>query len=59
MHIAQVRPGIINEVRYIPPHMNQLAARFKDDLCLNNMFFEHYHRWREPTVESLAARPRF
>jgi hypothetical protein len=22
MHIAQVRPGIINEVRYIPPHMN-------------------------------------
>jgi hypothetical protein len=23
------------------------------------MFFEHYHRWREPTVETIASRPRF
>jgi hypothetical protein len=22
MHIAQVRPGIIDEKRYVPPHMN-------------------------------------
>jgi len=39
--------------------MNQYAISFRDDLELNNMFFEHYHRWREPTVEMLAARPRF
>lgn len=49
MHIAQVRPGILDEVSYIPPHMNQVASSFLPDLNLNNMFFEHYHRWREPT----------
>ena len=59
MHIAQVRPGIIDEVRYIPPHMNQFIASDDDQLHLNNMFFEHYHRWREPTSEIIAARPRF
>ena len=54
MHIAQVRPGIIDEKRYIPPHMSQAAPTFRNDLNLNNMFFEHYHRWREPTREKLA-----
>ncbi len=54
MHIAQVRPGIIDEKRYIPPHMSQAAPSFRNDLNLNNMFFEHYHRWREPTREKLA-----
>ena len=51
MHIAQVRPGIINEVSYVPPHMNQVTFGFREDENLNNMFFEHYHRWREPTRE--------
>jgi len=59
MHIAQVRPGMIDEVSYIPPHMNQVAPGFKNDLDLNNMFHEHYHRWREPTREALAVELKF
>ena len=34
--------------------MNQAAPTYKNDLNLNNMFWEHYHRWREPTREKLA-----
>lgn len=51
MHIAQIRPGNIRGKSYIPPHMNRVAFGFRNDLNLNNMFFEHYHRWREPTRE--------
>lgn len=59
MHIAQIRPGNIIEKSYVPPHMNQVAIGFKNDLNLNNMFFEHYHRWREPTRELFDAEKRF
>ena len=59
MHIAQVRPGIIDETSYVPPHMNQVAPGFANPLHLNNMFFEHYHRWREPTREALAVELKF
>lgn len=51
MHIAQIRPGKIDEVSYIPPHMSQAAPSFMNPLYLNNMFYEHYSRWREPTRE--------
>ena len=53
MHIAQIRPGIIQEKSYIPPHMNQASKEFVEDENLNNMFFEHYHRWREPANNDL------
>jgi len=33
--------------------MNQVTPSFKNPLSLNNMFFEHYHRWREPTRAEL------
>ena len=59
MHIAQIRPGTIDEKSYIPPHMNQAAPSFRNQLDLNNMFFEHYHRWREPTRELLDVEIRF
>lgn len=59
MHIAQIRPGNIVEKSYIPPHMNQVAWGFRNDLNLNNMFFEHYHRWREPTRELLDVEKRW
>lgn len=52
MHIAQVRPGIIQEVDYVPPHMSFFSPSHFTPLTLNNMFFEHYHRWREPTREA-------
>jgi hypothetical protein len=48
-----VRPGIIDEKSYVPAHMNQVAMSFAYPENLNNMFFEHYHRWREPTRELL------
>lgn len=59
MHIAQVRPGIVEEVSYVPPHMNQVAPGFANPLHLNNMFFEHYHRWREPTRQLLNVELRW
>lgn len=59
MHIAQIRPGIITETAYVPPHMNQFAPSFRNELDLNNMFYEHYHRWREPTRELLDVEIRF
>lgn len=59
MHIAQIRPGIIDEKSYIPPHMNQLAISFRQPLHLNNMFFEHYHRWREPSSDALNLELKF
>ncbi len=34
---------------YIPPHFNQLEITSNQDEHLNNLFFEYYHRWREPT----------
>jgi len=52
MHIAQIRPGIIQEVDYVPPHFSFFAPSHMAPLHLNNMFFEHYHRWREPTREA-------
>lgn len=59
MHIAQVRPGIIQETSYIPPHMNDAVWTFKNDANLNNMFFEHFHRWREPPRTDLTVKLRF
>lgn len=59
MHIAQIRPGNVVEKMYVPPHMNKVAPAFKPDLQLNNMFYEHYHRWREPTRELLDVEIRF
>ena len=59
MHIAQVRPGMVEEQSYVPPHMNQLASTFNEPLHLNNMFFDHYHRWVEPNREELAIDLKF
>lgn len=49
LHISQIRPQNLNEVSYIPPHFNQLETTRHQDEHLNNLFFEFYHRWREPT----------
>jgi len=54
-----VRPGIVDEVSYIPPHMNQISPTFGNELRLNNMFFEHYHRWREPSGPVLDLEEKF
>ena len=53
MHIAQIRPGQVEEVSYIPPHLTQAAPEFRNLLHLNNMFFEHFHRWSEPAKRDL------
>ena len=36
-----------------------LGVDHLNDLDLNNMFHEHYHRWREPTREALAVELKF
>ena len=69
LHISQVRPNNLNEVSYVPAHFNQLETIRNTNEHLNNMFFDFYHRWREPTrtwfsqtqeinhKETLANRP--
>lgn len=49
MHIAQVRPENLDEKSYVPSYLNQHSHTFERDGHLNNMNFEWYHRWREPT----------
>lgn len=49
LHISQIRPQNLNEISYIPPHFNQIESTRNQNVHLNNMFFEFYHRWREPT----------
>ena len=39
--------------------MNQVAPNFKSPIHLNNMFFEHFHRWREPTREQMDVELNF
>ena len=49
MHIAQIRPENLDEKSYIPARYNQ-SDRIDDPYkSLNNMHFEYYHRWREPS----------
>ena len=49
MHIAQVRPDNLDAKSYIPKRFNQEALTDKPDSQLENIHFEYYHRWREPT----------
>lgn len=49
LHISQVRPENLTELSYIPPHFNQLETIANKNMDLNNIFFNYYHRWREPT----------
>ena len=49
LHISQVRPQNLNEVSYIPPHFNQIESVRNQNTDLNNLVFDFYHRWREPT----------
>jgi hypothetical protein len=50
LHISQVRKNV-DETTYIPPQFNQLVLHDtkQTDYSIDNMFFEYYHRWREPT----------
>ena len=54
-----MRPGIQEEVDYLPPHMNVASPSYAKMLNLNNMFFEHYHRWREPTRAAYTTEVKF
>ena len=49
MHIAQVRPENLNQKSYIPAKYNQIAHGESAGDHLDNLNFEFYHRWREPT----------
>ena len=49
MHIAQVRPENLDAKSYIPKKFNQLETTTTTDPELDNINFEFYHRWREPT----------
>lgn len=39
--------------------MNQFSFEHRPDENLNNMFWEHYHRWREPRKELWDIELRF
>ena len=49
LHIGQIRPQNLDDLSYVPPHFNQHSPTFDQNQHLNNMFFDYYHRWREPT----------
>lgn len=49
MHIAQIRPENLDEKSYVPEKFNQSDRIDNVYSTLNNMHFEYYHRWREPT----------
>ena len=49
MHIAQIRPENLDEKSYIPKRFNQHETTTVCDPELDNINFEYYHRWREPT----------
>lgn len=49
MHIAQVRPENLTEKSYVPAKYNQVAHGENVHGHLDNINFNYYHRWREPT----------
>jgi len=49
MHISQIRPDNLDEVSYVPAHFNSSAHAWDSGINLENMFFDYYHRYREPT----------
>lgn len=49
LHIAQIRPENLQEKSYIPTKYSQIAPMEDADFHFTNMYFEFYHRWREPT----------
>jgi hypothetical protein len=49
LHISQVRPQNLIEKQYIPAHFNKIETLYNREEDLNNMWFDFYHRWREPT----------
>jgi len=49
LHIAQIRPENLQEKSYVPSKYAQVAPCEDTEFHLNNMYFEYYHRWREPT----------
>ena len=49
MHIAQIRPENLDEKSYIPSKYNQIAHGENVHSHMDNINFEFYHRWREPT----------
>ena len=49
MHIAKIRPGILDELSYIPPQFNQVTAIHRFTSTINNKFFDKCHRFNEPS----------
>ena len=49
LHLSQIRPQNLEDLNYVPPWFNQNEFTRNQDQHLNNLFFEYYHRWREPT----------
>ena len=49
LHIAQIRPENLQEKSYVPSKYAQVSPCEDSSFHLNNMYFEYFHRWREPT----------
>ena len=49
LHIAQIRPDNLQEKSYVPSKYAQVNLQEQSDFHYENMYFEYYHRWREPT----------
>lgn len=52
LHISQIRPQNLKEKSYIPYKFNQmeLLNESSNNDNLNQIHFEHFHRWRDVEV---------
>lgn len=58
LHIAQIRPENLDEKSYIPARFSQenwIREIQAGDQTLQNMWFEYYHRYREPVRKHITG----
>lgn len=48
MHISKIRPENLEDLSYVPKHLQQVDPNANMYITATNKFFDHYHRFREP-----------
>lgn len=48
MHIAKIRPDNLEDLTYVPKHLQHQDPNAGMYITATNKFFDHYHRFREP-----------
>ena len=48
MHISKIRPENLEDLSYVPKHLQKTDPNANMYITATNKFFDHYHRFREP-----------